>query len=264
MTKRPAFPGWDWDDPDGLAVRLDEFSEQVAGCEKLEPIATELPHDRDDFLELGLTGIEFAAFRTAHPAGLGTDLAVLRSTDRTAASEPGTLYRVDGDRCFTQLDISQPLPFADASVDWVYAEHLIEHVTMPVAVDWLSEARRVLRPGGVLRITTPDLARYLNGYVNRDGFLTRHRRRLSTMGFGPPMPERRAFLVNQIFRYYGHQWIYDLDELRYVLTRAGFAAEDIRACGYREGVRPDVADLDTPFRTDETIYVEADVPTTTG
>ena len=263
MTKRAAFPGWDWDDPDDLAVRLDDFSEQMAGCEKLEAVATRLPHDRSDFLELGLTGLEFAAFRTAHPEGLGTDLAVLRTTDRTAASEPGTLYRVDGDRLFTQLDISEPLPFADASVDWVYAEHLIEHVTMPVAVGWLREARRVLRPGGVLRITTPDLARYLNGYAAEDGFLTRHRRRLSMLGFGPPMPERKAFLVNQIFRYYGHQWIYDLDELRHVLTRAGFAPGDIRQCAYREGVRPDVADLDTAFRTDETIYVEADLPATT-
>ncbi|MFE4604024.1 methyltransferase domain-containing protein [Kitasatospora indigofera] len=256
MTKKPSFPGWDWDDPDALAVLLDDFSEQVAGCGKLEPIASELPRDRADFLELGLTGIEFAAFRTAHPGGLGTDLAALRGPGLT--SEPGTLYRVDGDRVFTQLDISEPLPFADGSVDWVYAEHLIEHVTMPVAVGWLREARRVLRPGGVLRITTPDLARYLAGYANDDGFLARHRRRLGMLGFGPPMPDRPAFLVNQIFRYYGHQWIYDLDELRHVLTRAGFEAGQVRECAYRQGVRPDVADLDTAFRTDETIYVEAD------
>lgn len=259
MTDTAAFPGWDWDDPDGLAVQLDDFSGRVAGCEKLEPMAEPLPRDHADFVALGLTGIEFAAFRTAHPAGLGTDLAVLHDADRSTASEPGTLYRVDGDRVFTQLDISRPLPFADAAVDWVYAEHLIEHVTMPVAVGWLREARRVLRPGGVLRITTPDLAKYLHGYASDDGFLKRHRRRLSMLGFGPPMPERKAFLVNQIFRYYGHQWIYDLDELRHVLTRAGFARDDIRLCAYREGVRADVADLDTAFRTDETIYVEADV-----
>lgn len=258
MSKRAAFPGWDWDDPDGLAQQLDAFSEGVADCEKLEPISDRLPYDHADFQQLGLSGIEFAAYRTDHPGGLGTDLAVLSSADGSVASEPGTLYRVDGDRLFTQLDISRPLPFADASVDWVYAEHLIEHVAMPVAVGWLTEARRVLRPGGVLRITTPDLALYLNGYVNEDGFLTRHRRRLGMMGFGPPMPQRKAFLVNQIFRYYGHQWIYDLDELRHVLTLAGFAAEAVRLCSYREGVRPDVADLDTAFRTDETIYVEAD------
>ncbi|MGV9269753.1 class I SAM-dependent methyltransferase [Kitasatospora sp. NPDC003701] len=256
MKNQDAFPGWDWDDPEDLAVRLDAFSGDVATCQKLEPAAGGLPQDHRGFRDLGLTGIEFAAFRTAHPEGLGTDLTALRSPDAT--TEPGTLYRVDGDRWFTQLDIGRPLPFADASVDWVYAEHLIEHVTMPVAVGWLREARRVLRPGGVLRITTPDLARYLVGYATDDGFLAKHRRRLGTMGFGPPMPQRPAFLVNQIFRYYGHQWIYDLDELRHVLTRAGFEADRIRHCAYRQGARADVADLDTAFRTDETIYVEAD------
>ncbi|QMU76565.1 class I SAM-dependent methyltransferase [Streptacidiphilus sp. PB12-B1b] len=256
MSKaQPSFPGWDWDDPDGLSVHLDDFSADVATCDKLEPVGA-LPANRREFLELGLTGLEFAAFKTAHSQGLGTDLAPLRSPELT--SEPGRLYRVDGERSFTQLDISEPLPFADASVDWVYAEHLIEHVTMPVAVGWLREVRRVLRPGGVLRLTTPDLARYLNGYASDDGFLARHRRRLGMLGFGPPMPQRKAFLVNQIFRYYGHQWIYDLDELRHVLVRAGFAAEDVRHCGYRTGLRADVADLDTPFRTDETVYVEAD------
>ncbi|MBC3841534.1 class I SAM-dependent methyltransferase [Streptacidiphilus sp. 4-A2] len=146
-----SFPGWDWDDPDGLARHLDTFSARVAVCEKLEPLGTP-PHNRADFEALGLTGLEFAAFKTAHPQGLGTDFTPLRGPGQ--ATEPGTLYQVDGERCFTQLDISEPLPFADASVDWVYAEHLIEHVTMPVAVGWLTEARRVLRPGGVLRLTT--------------------------------------------------------------------------------------------------------------
>ncbi|MET8701174.1 methyltransferase domain-containing protein [Kitasatospora sp. NPDC004723] len=256
MSRQDAFPGWDWDDPDGLAEQLDRFSADVATCRTLEAAAGGLPYDHADFTDLGVTGLEFAAFRTAHPAGLGTDLTALRGPDTT--TEPGTLYRVDGDRWFTQLDIAEPLPFADESVDWVYAEHLIEHVTMPVAVGWLREARRVLRPGGVLRITTPDLARYLVGYATGDGFLTKHRRRLTTMGFGPPMPQRPAFLVNQIFRHYGHQWIYDLDELRHVLTLAGFEPGRIRHCAYREGARTDVADLDTPFRTDETVYVEAD------
>ncbi|MBD0690245.1 class I SAM-dependent methyltransferase [Streptomyces sp. CBMA123] len=264
------FPGWDWDDPKGLDTRLEAFSAQVATCDTLEARPGALPRDHAELRELGITGIEFAAFRTAHPEGLGTDLATLRGsapgpgTDPDpdpgpgTATEPGTLYRVDGDRWFTQLDIARPLPFADASVDWVYAEHLIEHVTLPVAVGWLREARRILRPGGVLRLTTPDLARYLVGYATGDGFLAKHRRRLTTLGFGPPMPARPAFLVNQIFRHYGHQWIYDLDELRHVLTRAGFGPEQIRHCAYRQGLRSDVADLDTAFRTDETVYVEAD------
>ncbi|MFJ9518582.1 methyltransferase domain-containing protein [Kitasatospora sp. NPDC101801] len=249
------FSDWDWENPETLAVRMDEFSAGVAGCEKLEPISGTLPHSHQDFLDLGLTGIEFAAFKTAHPNGLGTDITALTSPE--ASTEPGTLYRVDGERCFTQLDISRPLPFADASVDWVYAEHLIEHVPLPVALGWLRECHRVLRPEGVLRITTPDLRRYLTSYVNGDGFLGKHRRRLSMLGFGPPMPERKAFLINQIFQYYGHQWIYDQEELEYVLGEAGFAPEEVQLCAYREGLHTEIADLDTAFRSDETIYVEA-------
>jgi ubiquinone/menaquinone biosynthesis C-methylase UbiE len=48
----------------------------------------------------------------------------------------------------------EPLPVEDASVDVVWAGEVIEHV-VDVA-PWLSEVRRVLRPGGTLLLTTPD------------------------------------------------------------------------------------------------------------
>jgi predicted SAM-dependent methyltransferase len=248
------FPGWDWQDPDSLAARMDEFSAGIARCASLERVADRVPGTRAELSALGVTGIEFAAFRTAHPAGLATDLAPLR--DEQAAAELGPVYRVDGAGLFTRLDIGEPLPLEDAAVDWVYAEHLIEHVTLPVAIRWLTEVRRILAPGGVLRLTTPDLAAYVAGYGDGDRFYAAHRRRLRTMRVGPPMPERRAFMMNQIFYLYGHRWIYDFDEIRYALSEAGFKPDEVRQCRYREGARPDVADLDTPFRRDETLYAE--------
>jgi predicted SAM-dependent methyltransferase len=140
-------------------------------------------------------------------------------------------------------------------VEWVYAEHLIEHVPPPVAIRWLTGVRRILTPGGLLRITTPDLGKYARGYVSDDRFFAKHRRRLAAMRVGPPMPERRAFMFNQIFYHYGHRWLYDLAELHYVLGRAGFTGP-VRECEYSAGSRPDVAALDTVLRQDETIYVE--------
>ena len=74
------------------------------------------------------------------------------------------------------------------------------------------------------------------------------------------MPERRAFLLNQIFYLYGHRWIYDLDELRHALGRAGFDPDAVRERAYRDGDRPDIAQLDQTFRNDETIYVEVPRP----
>lgn len=255
----PAFPGWDWEDPGGLDTLMARFTENLAACETLETVRGKAPRTRADFLELGLTGIEFASFRTPHPQGLGTDLLPLHTAQ--ASTAPGPLYLVDGVHRFTQLDIGEPLPFDDAVVDWVYAEHLIEHVPLGIVIGWLGEVRRVLRPGGVLRLTTPDLELYVRGYLDqRGGFFARHRRRLRTLRVGPPMPERRAFMVNQIFYHFGHRWIYDEAELRYALAVAGFDGWQVSRRDYREGTRNDVAALDTGFRRDETLYLEAVAP----
>jgi predicted SAM-dependent methyltransferase len=258
MAPEVEFPGWNWEDPDSLAGVLDDFSAGIARCDSLKVLDQGVPRSREDFAALGITGVEFAAFRTEHPSGLGTDLAPLRTEGET--TEIGRIYRVDDQSLFTQLDIGNPLPFEDGAVDWVYAEHLIEHVPLPVAIRWLTEVRRILAPGGLLRITTPDLAKYIEGYVaargGSGGFFAKHRRRLRMMRVGPAMPERKAFMFNQIFYLYGHRWIYDVDELRYALAAAGFAPEALRECAFREGSRQDVAELDTTFRSDETIYVE--------
>lgn len=48
----------------------------------------------------------------------------------------------------------EPLPVQDAAVDSAWAGEVLEHV-VDVA-PWLSEVRRVLRPGGTLLLTTPD------------------------------------------------------------------------------------------------------------
>jgi predicted SAM-dependent methyltransferase len=233
---------------------MDEFTANLARCEKLELVADMLPVTRQDFLALGITGIEFAAFKTAHGSGLGTDLVGLHSKD--SATAPGRVFRVDGASYFTQLDISAPLPFGAQSVEWVYAEHLIEHVPLLVGIGWLTEVRRILVPGGLVRLTTPDLGKYAVSYASGDGFFRQHRHRLSALRIGPPMPGRDAFMFNQLFYLYGHRWIYDLAEISYALAEAGFDPEAVRACGFREGARADVAALDTFMRKDETFYVE--------
>ena len=48
--------------------------------------------------------------------------------------------------CF--LDVTRPFPFKDGTFEYVFSEHLIEHLTYPQGVSMLKESYRVLKPGG--------------------------------------------------------------------------------------------------------------------
>jgi predicted SAM-dependent methyltransferase len=55
-------------------------------------------------------------------------------------------------------------PFADGSVDLVYASHCLEHFSYAKVPAVLAEWRRVLKPGGILRLGVPDFDRLLSIY----------------------------------------------------------------------------------------------------
>ena len=63
-------------------------------------------------------------------------------------------------------DIRGPLPFADGQVDACYASHVFEHLPKPNALDFLRECRRILKPGGVVRLAVPDLENIATAYLN--------------------------------------------------------------------------------------------------
>ncbi len=82
---------------------------------------------------------------------VGIDLGDEFEFDRLA-SEPATLLRMDG----------QALAFEDDSFDVIYSFHALEHMSEPHRA--LTEMRRVLRPGGIYLVGTPNKER-LVGYI---------------------------------------------------------------------------------------------------
>jgi predicted SAM-dependent methyltransferase len=164
-----------------------------------------------------------------------------------------------GARYFLSHDALDPFPFVDGAFDVAYSEHFIEHVPPAAAVRWLREIRRLLRPGGFARLSTPDLRRYVAGYLDPDGpfFAGRMRARSETGGIRESgLPDTPAFMMNRIFMSYGHQWVWDLDELRAAAVEAGFDAGAVTECSFQEGRAPAVARMDRPERADESLYVE--------
>jgi predicted SAM-dependent methyltransferase len=171
----------------------------------------------------------------------------------------GPLFRLPGPTWYLQHDASRPFPLGDGSLEWVYAEHFLEHLSPLDGIGWLREVRRLLQPGGLVRLSTPDLGKFLEGYRDSQGqFFARQAGRLRSLGVDP-VPPRRSWMVNQIFYGWGHRWLYDGEEVVAAALAAGFPAEAVRRTGFREGAIPAVAALDQPERAEESLYVELTV-----
>src|ERR1700680_660258 len=64
-------------------------------------------------------------------------------------------------------DLTKPLPFEENTFSCVYASHILEHLYLADAQTLLSECRRVLRPGGVIRLVVPDLRSIAATYLKK-------------------------------------------------------------------------------------------------
>ena len=66
--------------------------------------------------------------------------------------------RIPGWQNFDEdVEIGKNLPFLDNYADFVFAEHVVEHVDYYQAIEFLHECRRVLKPGGIVRISVPSI-----------------------------------------------------------------------------------------------------------
>ena len=149
-------------------------------------------------------------------------------------------------------DAVRRIPCATGSARAVYSSHMIEHLDRAEARAFLAEAMRVLRPGGVLRLAAPDLARLVREYVttgDADDFMAR-----SHMGLDRPVGLRaraRWTLVGPRH----HLWMYDGDSLARSLLAAGFTDPAVMPAGATRITEP--GQLNLGERAEESVYVEA-------
>jgi predicted SAM-dependent methyltransferase len=141
------------------------------------------------------------------------------------------------------LDSTRRFPLPDQSFDYVMSEHTIEHFDLAVGRRMLEEAHRVLKPGGKVRIATPDLAWVVSlfgaaGDPDRSRYI-----KWSTDTFIPEADDYRAgYVINQLVRGWGHRFIYDEDTLRVQLERAGF--EDVRRWAVGDSDDPELTGIE--------------------
>ncbi len=152
-------------------------------------------------------------------------------------------------------DLRRPLPLPDGSVEGISMEHVLEHLPADVGLSAVEQCHRLLRPGGVLRLSVPDFGRYARSYAavltgsGEDAdFLARQRP-------GRPTP---LMAVSEVVYHHGHVSVWDAETLVALLRCAGFT--DIGQSAYGQTRLSPVPDV--PERRGESLYVEAIKPAT--
>lgn len=131
-------------------------------------------------------------------------------------------------------DVRDGLPFRD--VEYVFAEHFIEHLPFDAAMRFLRECRACLGDGGVLRISTPNL-----DWVLGTGY---------RLGGGDSERVEGCLAVNKAFRGWGHEFLYNEAMLVAALRAAGFG--EIRRFSYGMSDDPVLANLEQHERYEDT------------
>lgn len=122
------------------------------------------------------------------------------------------------------------LPFADGAATHVFVSHLLEHLFFPREVlPFLAEVRRVLAPGGRLRLVVPDVAQLIDAYRSgdRDFFARRAAHWPGARGDGPLLPQFLSYAgagAEPAFLFEAHKFGYDFETLAHLLRESGFEA----------------------------------------
>jgi predicted SAM-dependent methyltransferase len=121
------------------------------------------------------------------------------------------------------LDATKPFPFPDGSIQYIFGEHVIEHVTYADGLRMLRECHRVLASGGKIRFATPNLLNYFKLFAEpKTPEIQRYiDAKLKFHGW-PRTARPESYILNLELRSFGHQFVYDPRSLSDSLAQAGF------------------------------------------
>jgi predicted SAM-dependent methyltransferase len=145
------------------------------------------------------------------------------------------------------LDATKPFPIKDDEFDYVFSEHMIEHITYPQGLQMLTECYRVLKPRGKLRIATPDLLFLIDLYRNEKSWLQTAYVKWATDNFIKTAPcYEDVFVINNFMRGFGHKFIYNEKVLHYSLEKVGFS--EITKCDLNDSEDEELRGLENESR----------------
>ena len=142
-------------------------------------------------------------------------------------------------------DVLKGLPLPDDHVDYISSQHVLCELGIYDQVPALTELRRVLKPGGVLRLCLPDFEK------NMAAFQTGN----SNQFYIWEWDTIDGNFITHVLWYGCNRTLFTWRFLEELLRKAGFA--DVRRVAFRQtsSAHPEIVDLDD--REAESLYVEA-------
>lgn len=147
-------------------------------------------------------------------------------------------------------DIRKPLDLPDESVECLFCEEVISQLTPAECLGFLRECRRVLQPEGVMRVLTPDLARFCRAYLEQPDWLVEIWRRHVAL---PLLCDTAAEVLNAGLRGVG-PFVYDRATLGLLAGRAGLVVHE---SAFNRSLHPAMCGIDLrPPEQTLTMYLE--------
>lgn len=137
-------------------------------------------------------------------------------------------------------------PFKGDAFKYALSEHMIEHMDYLDAMHFINEVYRVLAPGGVLRISTPDFAFLEKLMSNPKDSLNNAYVEWSCKRFLPWSPWDPIYVVNNFVRAWGHKVIYTKTAFHKLLLHSGF--KEVYEVQLNESVYPELRGLENESR----------------
>ena len=176
-----------------------------------------------------------AELRAVYPVARGLEASGRLNMGCGLHHEPGWI-NADADPdspLVIRVVAGEPLPFESDSMEVVFSEHFLEHLSRRDGVWFLQESQRVLEPGGLFRVSCPDLDALVT--MARDG--EDSWRRLASVyesigDFPPGELNRWERVLNWAFYGHEHRYLWSLDDLKAELLRVGFGKVERKRFGH--------------------------------
>jgi predicted SAM-dependent methyltransferase len=145
------------------------------------------------------------------------------------------------------LDASKKFPLPNDTFDYIFSEHMIEHITYPEGLVMLGECYRILKHNGTIRLSTPKLDFLIELYQENKSELQQEYIKWATdisIEHAPYYDD--VFVINNYVRNWGHLFIYDEKTLRSSMEKAGFTK--IERCNLNESEHEALRNLENEMR----------------